>query len=165
MAEIFVRNSLNSRKSIKINLALREFTNKGDQGESKWVIELGTTETTASGTVIPPQIVNNVTEGNIEDEIEKSISKICSYVDWGDFEADNESPYIKSFYPTGDNTPLNSILTMNIVEDLPSAGIDLSDAKIVFNNGVVNFDITEEIKVEGDPYDYRITWSPPIKQG
>lgn len=163
MAEIYVRNSLNSRKAIKINIALREFMTKLEEGDIKWVLELGTRELTVSGTKIPTQIVHNVAEKNIEDEIEKSVSRICTYVDWGDFEADNEAPYISSFYPVGIDVPINSRLLMNVVEDLPAAGIDLSEANIVFNNGEVDFDITEEITVEGDPYDYKISWKAPIK--
>jgi len=163
MAEIFVRNSLNSRKSIKINLALREFTDKNSEGESKWFLELGTQELTASGTLIPPQLINNVSASNVEEEIEGAIGKICSYVDWGDFEADTVAPYIRNFYPIGAATPINSTVVMNIVEDLPSAGIDLSEAKVTFNNGTINFDITSEINIEGDPYDYKIWWKPPKK--
>ena len=136
---------------------------KSDEGDIKWVLELGTRELTASGIKIPTQIVHNIVEKNIEDEIEKSVSQICTYVDWGDFESDNEAPYINTFYPIGSDVSINSTVTMNVVEDLPAAGIDLSEATIVFNNGEVDFDITNEINVEGDPYDYKISWKSPNK--
>jgi len=52
-------------------------------------------------------------------------------------------------------------VSIKINENLPAAGIDLSDMKMVLNNGNVDFDITDEVKVVGDPYDYELRWIPP----
>ena len=54
MAELFVKHSLNPRKVAKFNLALRDFVLKGEEGEYFWLLEIGTTTPTVSGTTIPP---------------------------------------------------------------------------------------------------------------
>lgn len=161
MAELFVRNSLNSRKSVKINIALREFILSGEEGDRKWVLELGTHEPTASGINILPEVIYNISESNIENEVENAIARICSQIDWSDFEIDREAPYMYYSFPTGDNVPIKSVIRMTIKDDLPSSGVDLSEMIVTFNNGDVDFDITSEIEISGDPYEYKLFWPPP----
>lgn len=161
MAEVFIQHSLNSSKTIKCNLALRRFALKGGEGERKWLLEVGTTATTASGTEILPYYVNVLSEDTIEDEIEQAMASLCDQVDWSPFLEDKYAPYIDSFSPDGDDVPIKSAVEIVVADDLPSAGIDLSDLKVVMNNGVVNFDITSEVVITGDPYEYTLTWLPP----
>ena len=162
MADLYVRHSLNSRKAIKINLALRQFIPLADQdGDNKWVLEIGTFDVDSNGDLIRPQIIHGVVESNIEKEVEKAVANICSVIDWSDFEDDDEAPRVSSFYPVGDNIPIDSFITMTLIDDLPSSGMDLSDMQVMLNNGVVDFDITDEIKVSGDPFLYKLKWLPP----
>ena len=162
MADLFVRHSLNSKKTIRVNIALREFVVLADQdGDTKWILEVGTVDLDSSGNFIPPQMIHNVSESSIEDEVEKAIANICSVIDWSDFEQDNEAPRISYFYPSGNNVPIDSLVTMDLIEDLPSSGIDLSEMKITLNNGVVDFDITNEVNITGDPYQYKVVWQSP----
>ena len=165
MAEIFIRHSLNSRKTIKVNLALREFILVGEAGDSKWVLEVGTAQLDSDGNYISPEIIHNISEANLEDEVDKALASICSKVDWSDFEIDREAPRISNYYPSGENASIKSIVSITLVEDLPSSGIDLSEAKITFNNGEVDFDITNELKIEGDPYEYTLLWKAPKLEG
>lgn len=166
MADLFVRHSLNSRKTIRINIALREFVVLADQdGDTKWILEIGTTDLDALGNFIRPQMVHNISESNIEDEVEKAIANICSVIDWSDLEQDKEAPRISYFYPSGNDIPIDSLVTIDLIEDLPSSGIDLSEMKIVLNNGVIDFDITSEIDITGDPYQYKIIWRSPNIRG
>ena len=44
-------------------------------------------------------------------------------------------------------------------EDLPATGIDLSSIKLYAND----FDITGELEITGNPYEYKIKWRPKIK--
>lgn len=161
MAELFVRNSLNSKKVVKINTSLQQYVPKGEEGELVWVLEVGTTHLDKNGKKIPPQIIHNVKFENVDKEINKAISNICKLIDWDVLEEDKYPPYISYYYPTGDNVPITSKVVFNIADKFPTSGIDLSDMKVIFNNGEVDFDITSECTIKGDPYDYTVEWIPP----
>ena len=165
MAEVFVRHTLNPHKTVKVNLTLKEIVPLGYEGERIWLLEVGTMEPTASGTEMVPRYINKVGDETIEVEIEKAISDICSLIDWSDFLEDKYAPEIVSFIPQGDDVPIKSVVEFVVKDKLPSAGIDLSGLKVVLNNGVVDFDITSEVTVKGDPYEYKLRWLPPNING
>lgn len=161
MAELFVKHTLNPRKVSKFNLALRNFVLKGEEAKHTWVLEIGTTTLTASGTKIPPHYVHNVTESTIENEIEKAISHMCSLIDWADFDEDKYPPILTSYLPKGVDVPINNPVRFIITEESPSSGIDLSNMKVTLNTGGFDFDITSEVEIKGDPYEYIISWWSP----
>ncbi len=165
MAEVFVKHTLNPHKTIKFNLNLRDYVIKGEEGEYKWVLEIGTTALTASGTKTPVQYIHKVSEDSLEDEIEAAISRMCSLMDWTEFDVDRYPPWTEYFYPQGDNVPIRSVVSFKVVEKHPSSGIDLSNLNVTFNNGDVDFDITSEMDITGDPYEYTISWVPPKING
>ena len=108
---------------------------KGDKdGDPKWVLEVGTTYPSSTGGVVPTKVVHNITESSIEAEIEKAVSELCTYIDWSDLEQDNEA----------------------------SSGIDLSGMTVTLDNGTIIFDITNQVEVTGDPYNYTVTWINPL---
>lgn len=159
MAELFVKNSLNSTIAVKFNVTLSEYVLTTSDGDSKWTLDVGTTYPSASGTPITPQIIYGVSEEDINDEIEKAVSYMCTFIDWETLESDPDAPYVLEQSPEGD-TDINSIIRMIIEEKLPSSGIDLSNINVILNNGEVDFDITSEIEVGGDPFQYTIIWEP-----
>lgn len=162
MAELYVRHSLNSQKAVKFNFTFKQFVLKGKDADHKWVLEVGTTYPASDGGVVPTKVVYDVTEGTLDAEIEKAVSELCTYIDWLEFEEDNEAPRLVSVSPYGTDVIAESLVTFNIQENLPSAGMNLSDMKVTLNNGVLDFDITEQVEVSGDPYDYKITWKNPF---
>ncbi|MBV5347619.1 hypothetical protein JZU46_05325 [bacterium] len=166
MAELFVQHTLNPHKVAKFIVNLRSYVLRGEDDTGyKWVLEIGTTSLKADGTNIKPSYVHNVTEATIEKEIEKAISYMCSLMDWSDFDEDRYPPYFTYFYPKGNNVPSKTVVTFNVAEDAPSSGVDLSGMVVTLNNGDVDFDITSEILVTGDPYDYTLSWIPPNFNG
>lgn len=166
MAELFVKHTLNPNKVAKFNLSLKKYVLKGEANEGyQWLLEIGTTALKADGTDIPPSYVHNVVEETIEIEIEKAISNMCSLMDWSDFDVDRYPPILAYFLPQGDTVPSKTIVKFNVIEESPSSGIDLSGMVVTLNNGDVDFDITSEIQVSGDPYDYVLSWTPPNFNG
>jgi len=162
MAELYVVNSLNLTKSVKFNIGLRYFVVKGDaDGDHKWVLEVGTTHSGSDGTTPIAKKVHNISAEDFDEVLEDALSELCSRIDWSPFVADGEPPYLVSVTPTGDDISIGSNVYLKIKEELPSSGIDLSNIKVVLNNGTVDFDISNEIVVSGDPYDYDLRWSPP----
>ena len=164
MAEVFVRHSLNAKKGVKFNFTFKQYTlkNKDAEGDAKWVLEVGTTYPAANGGKIPTKIVYGITEKTLDAEIEKAIASLCKYIDWTEFEQDKYAPEVVDITPTGVGVLPNSLISFKIKDSLPSSGIDLSSMKVTLNNGTVDFDITDQISISGDPYEYLISWKNPF---
>jgi hypothetical protein len=168
MAHFYVRNSLNYDKTIKINISfVRGYDVNDNDGDPRWFLELGTTEKSAGGEVIAPQYVNNVTDVvKLNDLISETVAKIASQVDWGPLLEDKNTPYIYEIRPniTGGFVPIESNVDITIKDDIPSSGLDLSDVKVTISTRDSEFDITNECKVEGTPFEYRFHWEPPFRR-
>lgn len=162
MAELYVTNSLNITKSAKFNIGLRYFVVKGDQdGDFKWVLEIGTTHSGSDGTTPLTKKIHNISAEDFDEVLEGAISELCSLIDWAPFVEDREPPYLVSASPTSSGVSIGSTVYLKIKENLPSSGMDLSNIKVTLNNGTIDFDISDEIVVVGDPYEYDIKWTPP----
>lgn len=162
MAELFVRHTLNSGKVAKFNLNLATYVLHGEEEQrQQWVLEIGTSAVDINGEEIKPVYIHNITEENLEREVEKAVASMCNKIDWSEFSIDKEAPYITYFYPKDIEVIPKTIVEFNIKEYMPSSGIDLSNMHIILNNGTIDFDITSDILISGDPYDYTIQWIPP----
>lgn len=161
MAEIFVQHTLNSRKTAKFTLNLREYALKGEEGDTKWVLEIGTTASGVNGQAVPPKFIHKLSEERIGQEIEKAVASICTTIDWSTLIVDRYPPILNSFSPEGEDVYINSPVVFNVIDDSPSSGLDLANMVVTLNNGEVDFDITSEATIKGDPYEYQITWLPP----
>ena len=162
MAELFVKHSLNPRKVAKFNLNLKNYVLKGEEDLGyQWVLEIGTTTLSATNEKLKPSYVHRITEENIEKEIELAVAKLCNLIDWSEFDEDKYPPILNSFYPDNITIKPKTAIKVNVIEVAPTAGIDLSDMTVILNNGDVDFDITSELLISGDPYDYTLTWLPP----
>lgn len=163
MASFFVINSLNYSKAVKFNITLRYFVVLGEQGEHKWVLEIGTTYKDASGNDIPSKKINNISTENLDIIIEEAVADMCSNIDWSPLVADKSVPYVDSYYPEGGSVSIGSNIFMVIKDKLPSAGIDVSNMNITLNNSMQDFDITSDVNVTGDPYEYTLRWNPLLR--
>ena len=161
MAELFVKHSLNPRKVAKFNLNLKDYVIKGEEGEYKWLLEVGTTTLTASGTAIRPHYIHKVTEASVEGEIEKAISEMCGLMDWSEFDPDNYAPIMKSFIPQGPDAPIKGPVRFVVTDKSPSSGIDLSNMSVTLNTGGFEFAISSEVEIKGNPYEYTVSWWSP----
>ena len=158
MADLYVRNSLNYNLTVKFNMTLRYFIIKGKEGEHFWTLEIGTTH---SGTISPlRKIVHNISADNLDYVIEDTLGWLSSKIDWEPLVHDYDAPYVDRFLPQGDDVSLAASVFITLVDMLPSAGIDLSAVKITLNNSMVDFDITNEVEITGDPFEYVLRWDP-----
>ena len=101
MSEIFVKHTLNPRKAVKFNLHLRKYTLTDTEGETVWLLEIGTVEPDLNGDPIPPKYVHKLTVDALEDAINKAVAEICSLIDWGEFDIDRYPPLVRTFSPLG----------------------------------------------------------------
>lgn len=163
MAEFYVHNSLNPNKTVKFNITLRYFVIKGERGDHKWVLEIGTTHLDADDNDISAAKIHGISVDNLDEVIEDALAGLCAQIDWSPLVDDKDAPYVDSAGPTGSDTSIWSNILIVLKDQLPSSGIDLSAMKIILNNDTQDFDITSEVDITGDPYIYTLRWFPPAR--
>lgn len=159
MADLYVSNSL-SNLTVKFNITLRYFVLKGEEGDHKWVLEIGTTHLDLNGDHISSKKINLLSHNNLDEVIEENLALLSAQIDWSPIVNDNDPSFVSDFSPTGDNVEIISNVYFKIKEQLPSAGIDISTVKVYFDNGLKEFDITNDLIISGDPYEYAFEWKP-----
>lgn len=161
MTEILVKNSLHSQIAAKFTTTFYESTLKGNEGESVWVLIVGTTHPDLNGDPIPPVVINDLSESSIDAEIENAISSMCSLIDWAIIQEDTDGPIYISYEPTGEDVDIISDILIKVKDELPSSGLDFSNLSVNFNNGTLDFDITNDtILKQITPYEYVLRWVP-----
>lgn len=164
MAEFYVRNSLNLTTTVKFNITLRYLVSAANRGDHIWVLEIGTTYPDADGNAISARKKHVISVEDLDELIEDTVSEMCALIDWSPLVDDKKAPYVTEVIPSDStDVSIESNVYFTITEDLPAAGIDLSGVKVVLNNGTTEFDITGEIESAGDPYEYELKWTPPLR--
>lgn len=161
MAEYLLRNSLNPNKVISCTITFRQLVNKGEEGEPVWLLQIGTVEPHKDGGSIKPVFVHYTSKDNLNDVIKDATEVIGSQVNWQPYVKDLRPPFVEYCSIKGGNV-LESIYSnvyIDIRDILPAAGIDPSSIKFYVND----IDLSNEIELDGDPYDYRIKWQPKIR--
>ncbi len=161
MANFIVRNSLNPYKVIKIGVTFSYVTPKNNEGEPVWVIELATEEKDINGDAILPEYITVISLDNVDEEIEKAAAIISDKVDWGTPLNDGRAPLVNYTYPEGGDTSASIYqdVIIGLLDVFPSEGIDVNSINVTING----FDVTSDIVVSGNPYDYKLTWAPPVR--
>ena len=163
MAEFYVKNSLGNL-TVKFNISLRYFVIKGEEGEHLWTLEIGTTHEDISGNDISAKKIHNISAENLDEVIESALADLCSQIDWAPLVVDKGAPFVDNFSPSGNNIPITSDVRITIKDKLPSAGIDLSNMKVILNNSTQDFDITSEVEVIDVYYnEYKLRWTTPLR--
>ncbi len=164
MAHIFVKNSLSNLKAAKLDINFPMYVTTDSEGDPIWLLETATTYPSASGTAIRPVYIDKATRfEDLDEAVAEAVSEIASQIDWLPLEEDNDPPYIVEIRPLGAEVPIASNVYIDIREDAPSAGIDLSEVKVTVMTGETDFDITNECTITGDPFYYNIHWEPPSR--
>lgn len=162
MAYFHVRDSLNPYKVVKFSITLQQQTLKGWEGEYLWTAEINTTEpsTTVSGGEMRSRYLHLRTLDNLDEEIEKVVNEMCLEIDWEPRLDDARGPYVESSSPSQGSAGVDIDSNVRIVakESLPSAGIDMNSIEAEING----YDITNELDITGDPYEYTIKWKPSV---
>jgi hypothetical protein len=163
MAEFYVKNSLGNL-TVKFNISLRYFVIKGEEGEHLWTLEIGTTHEDINGNDISAKKIHNISAGNLDEVIEGALADLCSQIDWTPLVADKGAPFVDNFSPSGSDVPITSDVNIILKDKLPSAGIDLSNMKVILNNSTQDFDITSEVEVIDAYYnEYKLKWTTPLR--
>jgi len=156
MAQFLIRNSLNPQKVVSCGITFEQLTPKNYEGEPRWVIELATDEPHKDGGSIPPEYINLTSLDNLDQEIEKAVEIISAKIDWTPLEEDLRAPFVESCSPSEYEVDIESRIEIILKEVLPAAGIDISSINMTIND----FDVTNELVITGDPYEYTLKWNP-----
>lgn len=159
--DYLLRNSLNPSKVVKCTITFRQITNKGEEGEPVWLVEINTPEEHKDGGSIPPVFIHYVSSINIDEAIRDATKLIAEQIDWSPMAVDLRPPFVTYSFPStiDEIVSLHSNVVVDIMDILPAAGIDPSSIKVTVND----FDVSDEIELIGDPYNYRIIWDPYIR--
>jgi hypothetical protein len=164
MAHILVKNSLSNYKAVLVDINFPVIVTTDSKGEPQWVLETATTYPSASGTKVRPAYAHKATAfNNLDDAVADAISELAKQIDWLPLVEDGDPPYISDIKPLGEEVSIASNIHIDIKDDVPSAGIDLSDVKVTITTGNTEFDITNECIMDGDPFFYNIHWEPPSR--
>ena len=160
MAIYFLRNSLNTDKVVSCTITLRQIINKGEDGEPVWLIEVATKEPHKDGTGdILPEYIHYTSDTNLDTAIRETTEIIAAQVDWEVTATDFRAPYVTYHEPYQGTAGIYSGVFVSIKDILPTAGIDMDSIEVTING----IDVTEELEIKGDPYEYNIRWWPKIR--
>ena len=161
MAEFLLRNSLNPGKVIKCTITFRQIINKGEEGEPVWLVEMRTMEPHKSGGSIAPVFVHYTSASNLDEAINEAATQIAQQVDWTPLETDARAPFVIYNSPTtGDlSVSIYSSVFVDIKDLVPTTGIDPDSIEVTVND----MDVTDEIELIGDPFEYRVKWQPKVR--
>lgn len=159
MAYFTVRNSLNPHKAITCGITYKQIVDKNSyDGELIWVMEVATDEphVTTSGT-IPPYFIHLTSELDLDLEIEKAVSYISQQVNWDPLLEDTRAPFVNESSPSSYIAKITDAVEVSIIDLHPSQGIDIDSIEMFVND----IDVTDQLKIEGDEYNYIVRWTPP----
>ena len=164
MAHIFVKNSLSELKAAMVDINFVKSVTTSSKGDNIYLLTAGTTYPTNSGSGVSLTYIDKVSDyTNLDYAVDTVVSKIASQIDWLPLSLDTESPHIEGYGPVGSTASIASNIYIEVRDDMPSAGIDLSNMQVILSTEGSSFDITDECVVNGDPLFYKIFWSPPIR--
>ena len=158
MAEYTIRNSLNPDKVVKCSITFRKLTNRDERGEPVWLIHIATDEPHKNGGDIASVFIHLASLDNLGLEIDQATEKIAVQVDWGVLKEDLRPPIVFIVTPDNDleNVDIRSDVTFDIKDLLPAAGINVDSIEMSVNGT----DVTDELEITGDPYQYKVIWKP-----
>lgn len=162
MADYFLRSTLNPSRVVKCTATITQLVPKGGDGEPVWVVKAGTPEPHKdTGGPIPPAIVNVTDALQLDATIQELTRKLAAQVDWGIPVEDYRPPYVYQHSPStnASGVSLYSNVSVSIKDNLPGNGID-KDSIYMSVNG---YDVTSDVRITGDPFDYTIDWHPPVR--
>ena len=162
MAEYLLRNSLNPNKVVKCTITFRQIVNKGENGEPVWLIEINTIEPHKDGGKILPVFIHQTAAINLDIAIKEATEKIAKQINWEFLILDLRPPFVIYSFPEVkriNSVGIHTSVIVDIQDILPAAGIDPNSIEVIIND----IDVSDEISLEGDPYQYRIRWDPKVR--
>ena len=152
----------NGRLMIPVSVNVRQVDDVNtNDGEVIYVLEFICGAIDHDGNRIETVIIDNVSEEDVKDQIERGLSIIGAQVPWPNQQEDEYAPRIIEVFPQDESkdVPINSHIYGTLRDYFPTSGIDPSTIKIRVNG----IDVTDEARITGEETQYRFRWIPTIK--
>lgn len=163
MADYYLRSTLNPSKVVKCTVTVTQTIPKADYtGDPVWIIKAGTPEPHKdTGLDLPPAVTHVTSLANVDEAIRELTRQLAAQIDWGIAVEDYRPPYVYSWIPSSDaaTVSLYSNVTIGIKDNLPGHGIDRDTIQVTVNG----MDVTNDLRITGNPFDYVIDWVPPLR--
>lgn len=162
MADYYLRSTLNPGKVVKCTVTITQTVPKSEKGEPVWIVKAGTPEPHKdTGGAIPPSYKHVTDATNLDEAIRLVTQELAAQIDWGSPAEDSRPPYVYRWSPGKDTTgvPLYSNVSISIKDNLPGHGIDKDTITMTVNG----FDVTDDLRITGYPFDYTLDWRPPVR--
>jgi len=160
LAQFIIRNSLNPSKVVKLGITFGQLVVKGNEGDHLWLVEVATDEPHKAGGSIPPEFINLTSLDNLDEEVEKVVEIISNKVDWTPLEEDIRPPIVESCHPSDYTVSIETNVKIVLEDLLPATGIDVDSIKMIITTDDKDFNVTSELDIDGDPYEYTVGWKP-----
>lgn len=160
MAQFIIRNSLNPSKVVRLGATFEQLVVKGSEGDHLWLVEVATDEPHKNGGEIPPEFINLTSLDNLDEEMQKVIEIISNKIDWTPLEEDIRPPIVESCHPSDYTTSIETNIAIVLKDLLPATGIDVDSIEMIITTDDKDFNVTSELEITGDPYEYIIGWKP-----
>jgi hypothetical protein len=148
MAEVFVQNLRDPAQKIGIMVTIKRIVVMQEgTGTQMWAIQASTKELDVDGNPIAPVYRWASNQTTFSDDVNAIIDELCKKVNWT-YEPDITPPEITSHWPMQNDTgiPVDSEIVINIGEQFPSSGLDLSSIVVK----VKGFDLTDQVAIKGN---------------
>ena len=80
-------------------------------------------------------------------------------MDWEPLADDTRPPYVYSVSPDTYIQPMHENVMLGIRDKHPSFGIDIDSIEMTVNG----IDVSNDLLITGDEYDYTVEWRPPSR--
>jgi len=161
MAEVLIQNMRNPNQAVSIMVTLKRSVIKEEgSGNLMWILEASTTETDKESNYIAPAKKWLSDKTTLTDDVNELIDQICAQIDW-EYVEDTEPPAVVNHWPLSNaqDVSIDTGITINLEEEVPSSGIDLSSIHVK----VKGFDLTDQVTIKGDIHACTVTLIPGTK--
>jgi len=168
MADFFIRNPLKPTQVYTISITMRQIIMPSQDpslaGELVWVLEGATLAMDCEGITIPAERIFVRNYNTIDEEINNLVNKISSKMCW-ELIDDTQPPYILEKYPLDNEadipvtTSISVRLSDGLEKEFAASGIKKNSIKFYMKG----FDMTEQLEIVGNPWDYSFNFTPGTK--
>ena len=168
MADFFIRNPLKPTQMYTISITMRQVvmptTDPSLSGELVWVLEAATLAKDCDELTIPAEKVFVRNYNTIDEEINNLVNKISSQMCW-ELVEDTNPPYLLEQYPESNDIdiPVTATISIRLADGLEkefaASGINKNSIKFYMKG----FDMTSQLIIEGNPWDYSFDFTPGTK--
>jgi len=150
-------NPNGKRVPVTVTIEHSDLTSTND-GELIYLITLSTGAKSKNGDTVTTVFLNNVSQADLNLELQKGLTAVAEQIDWGILEEDTKAPIITKINPEKGtiNVPIGSNVHLTLKDPFPTSFIDPTSIKMY----VQDVEITNQLLVHEKGSEIRLSWIP-----